>query len=125
MLPLVLAVLCATLALPAGAAADDGDDRDDVRKVGTCTGSSRTTLRLRVDDGSIRIELEVETDRSSGRWTVIVLHERRIAYRGTMRTRSSGSFKLRYAVPDWIGMDSVVARATGPRQETCRVQAVV
>jgi hypothetical protein len=114
------------LALPAGAAADDGDDRDDIRKVGRCTGSSHSTLRLRVDDGSIRIELEVDTNRSSGRWAVILLHERRIAYRGSVRTRrGSDSFKLRYTVPDWIGMDSVVARATGPRQETCRVEAVV
>jgi len=124
-LPFVLAVLCAALTLPAGAAADDGDGRRDVRRTGTCTGSSHTTLRLRADDGTIRVELEIDTNQSGASWTVILLHERRTAYHGIVRTGRSGSFKLRYTVPDWFGTDSVVARATSPRRETCRVSAAV
>ena len=122
---LVLVALCAALALPLSAAAGAGDDRDEVRRTGTCTRSSETTLRLRTDDGAIRVELEIETGRRGSRWTVILLHERRIAFRGALRTRSSGSLELRRTVPDWLGTDTVAVRATGPQRETCRVAAVL
>jgi hypothetical protein len=121
---LVLAVACAALASPLAAAADD-DPRDEVRRTGTCTGSSEITLRLRVDDGAIRIELEIEPSRRGSKWRVILLHERRIAFRGTLRARGGGSVELRRTVRDWFGTDTVVARATGPRAETCRVSATV
>ena len=115
----VLAVACFVLALPLVAHADDGD----VRREGTCTRSSSVELRLRADDDRIRVELEIESVRS-GTWSVILLHERRIAYRGTLRSRR-GSVELRRTVPDWVGPDAVVARATGPRSESCRVAASV
>jgi hypothetical protein len=95
-----------------------------VRREGTCTGRSETTLRLRADDGEIRIELEIETSRRESRWSLILLHERRIVFRGTLRARDD-SVRLRRRVPDWFGSDTVVARATGPRAETCRVSATV
>jgi hypothetical protein len=123
---LVLAALCAVLALPGRAAAEDGDDRRDVRRTGVCTGSSETNLRVRADDGTIRVELEIETEgRSGSRWTAILLHERRTAFRGVLRARRGSTVRLRRTVPDWFGLDTVVARATGPRRETCRVSVTV
>jgi hypothetical protein len=115
-----LAALCAALALPLPGRADDGDD---VRREGTCTRSSSIELRLRSDDDRIRVELEIEPARR-GRWSVILLHERRIAYRGTMRG-SGESIEVRRTVPDWFGSDAFVVRATGPRSETCRVTATL
>jgi hypothetical protein len=121
---LALASSVAALILPLSAAADD-DPRDEVRRGGTCSRSSDVELRLRGDDGRIRVELEIETGRRGARWRVIVLHERRTAFRGEIRTRNDGSLELRRSVPDWFGTDTVVVRASGPRAETCRVTATL
>ena len=116
-----LAFACA-LAVPLPAAADD-DDRE-VR--GTCSRGSETRLRVREDDGSLRVELRIDTGRRGARWSVIVLHERRIAFRGVLRTtRSSGSLRLRRSVRDLYGRDTIVVRASGPRRETCRISATL
>jgi hypothetical protein len=116
---------CAALALPVPAGAGPGGARDDdVRREGTCTGRSETSLRLRADDGRIEVELEIEASRPGSRWSVILLHERRIVFRGALRARDD-SVRLRKTVPDWFGSDTVVARATGPRREACRVSATV
>jgi hypothetical protein len=116
-----LAALCAALALPLVAAADDGPD--DVRRSGACSRSSEIELRVRADDNVIKVELEIETSRRGSTWAAILLHERRIAFRGNLRTRSNGSIELKRSVPDWFGVDSFVARASGPRGESCRVSA--
>ncbi len=124
LLGLVAAAVLASLVLPLGAAADDGPS-DEVRRSGICTRSSEVEVRLRADDGRIRVELEIETGRRGVAWSVIVLHERRTAFRGTLRTGSNGSLELRRTVPDWYGRDTVVVRASGPRAETCRVSATL
>ncbi|HSF60901.1 MAG TPA: hypothetical protein VLA69_04345 [Gaiellaceae bacterium] len=116
-----LAVLSSALALPLSAGADDGPD--DVRRTGTCSRSSEFRLRLRSDDDVIRVEFEIESNRRGARWAVILLHERRIVFRGNLRTDDGGSVELRRSVPNWFGADSFVVRATGPRSETCRVSA--
>ena len=121
----MLAALCAALALPLSASADDNEGRDEVRRTGTCTATSSTTMRLRADDGRLRVELEIEHSRRGSTWAVILLHERRIAFRGTLRARDDGSIKLRRTVPDWLGSDTVAARAIGPRAESCRVSATL
>jgi len=118
---LVLAVLYSVLALPLSAGADDGPD--DVRRTGTCSRSSELRLRLRSDDDVVRVEVEIETSRHGSRWAVILLHERRIAFRGNLRTDDGRSIELRRSVPNWFGVDSFIVRATGPRGETCRVSA--
>jgi hypothetical protein len=125
LLPAVVAAVALALALPVGAVADDGDNERDVRRAGSCTDASSVMLRLRARDDVIRVELELDS-RPGSRWTVILLHERRIVFRGVLRTgRSGGELRLRRSVPDWLGRDSVVARATGPRAATCRVTAAL
>jgi hypothetical protein len=120
----VLAAVVAALVLPLAAVADE-EPRDDVRRTGTCTGSSKVELDLGADDGAIRIELEIETRRRGAKWSVILLHERRTVFRGIVRTRGGGTLELRRTVPDWFGSDTVAARASGPRRETCRVSATL
>ena len=68
----VATAIVVTLALPFGAAADDGDDRE-VRVTRSCSRGSDTSLRARTDDGSIRVELRIDPDRR-GPWSVIFLH---------------------------------------------------
>ena len=118
---LAFAALCAALTLPLSATADDGPE--DVRRSGDCSRSSEIGLRAHSDDDVIEVELEIETPRRGSTWAVILLHERRIAFRGHLRTRSNGSIELKRSVPDWFGVDVLVVRASGPRGESCRVSA--
>jgi hypothetical protein len=124
-LPALVAAVGLALAVPVGAVADDGDDGRDVRRAGSCTDASSVTLRLQARDDVIRVELELES-RPGSRWTLVLLHERRIVFRGVLRSgRSGGELRLRRSVPDWFGRDTVVARAAGPRGASCRVSAVL
>jgi hypothetical protein len=117
-------VACLALGLPTVAAADDGER--EVRRAGTCTGSSRATIRLEAEDGKIDVEFEVRTRSRTRAWRVVLLHERRVAFQGVVRPRSGGrSIRLRRTLPDWFGRDTVVVRATGPGIETCRATATV
>ena len=123
MLLRVAVAACAALSLPAVATADDGRD---VRRAGTCTASSKLSVRLRADGKTIRVELEIETRQRGTAWSVILLRERRIAFRGVIRAREgSREVRLRRTLDDWFGRDSIVIRASGPRAETCRVSAAV
>ena len=127
---LIALVVGMALVLPAPAAArDDGarqDDRREVRKDGSCSGSSEWSLRLRADDGAIRVEFEIEMRRSRATWRVILLHERRTAFSGTVQARGSANrVRLRRVLPDWYGLDTITVRASGPRSESCRVSATV
>ena len=116
--------VCAALTLPVVAAADD--DRREVRRAGTCTGSSRASIRLKADDGDIQVEFEIATRSTTGTWTVVLVHERRVAFRGPIRPRGGGrSVRLRRTVADWFGRDTIVVRAAGPGVETCRATATV
>jgi hypothetical protein len=100
------------------ASADDGE-RVDVR--GTCSAGSRSRLRVEAEDGRISVEFRVDARRRGG-WTLVLLHERRLAYRGTLRGRS---VELRRTVPDWFGSDTLTVRATSKAGETCRASATV
>jgi hypothetical protein len=84
------------------------------------------SVRIRADDGMLHVELEIEGRRRGATWSVILLRERRIAFRGDIRARkSSREVKLRRTLDDWFGRDSIVIRASGPRAETCRVSASI
>jgi hypothetical protein len=121
----VAAALAAPALSPGTAAARDGGDRVEVRETGTCGRSSTIRLRLRAEDGRIRIDTHVRTART-GRWRLTVLHERRAVGRVRVRaTRAERGFEHRVTVPDWSGADAVSARAVSPAGETCTASATV
>ena len=120
----VAAALSLWSAAPAAAAGDD--DRSERAVHGTCSGSSTARLRLRAEDGRIRIELRLDARPRSGSWQVVLLHERRLVSRTAVRAASGGGrIELRWTVADWTGTDTIVLRATGPRNEACRASATV
>jgi hypothetical protein len=82
-------------------------------------------MRLRAEKGEIRMDYELEHRRQTGPWLVVVLHERQIVARVTLRSPGRGPLELRRTVPDWFGTDTILIRATGPRGETCRTSATV
>jgi hypothetical protein len=116
---LVLTLLAAP---PAAARLAAGDE---VRVTGVCGGRTGAELRAKPDDGRLEVRFGVERA-SAGRWTVVLVHERRVAWRGSQLTRrGSRSFEVRRLLPDLAGADTVVARAWGPRGVTCRAAATV
>ena len=122
----VLAVLCAGGASPALARDGGGDDdRREARVAGTCGKGASSKLRLRSRDGEISVEFEVRRNRRGERWRVVLVHERRVAWRGARTTGSSGSFRLRRTLRDLGGSDRVKVRASGPRGVTCEAAATL
>jgi len=121
------AACATTVALLAGAApahARDDDSRREARVEGTCAKGASSKLRLRSRDGEIRVEFDLKRNRSGERWRVVLVHERRVAWRGTVRTRSSGgSLRVRRTLRDYEGSDRVTVRASGPRGLTCEATA--
>jgi hypothetical protein len=105
-----------------GGVGDDG--RREARAAGTCARGASSQLRLRSRDGEISVEFEVRRNRRGERWRVVLVHERRVAWRGSVRTRrSGGSFRLRRALRDYDGSDRVTVRASAPHGLTCEATA--
>lgn len=117
------------LALAVGApttALAHGGDNTDVRVRGTCGKGATSELRLKAKDGAIRIEFVVDGNRAGQRWRVVLVHERRVTWRGRAHTRSgSGSFRIRRSIPDFDGADQVTARASGQRGNTCEATGLL
>jgi hypothetical protein len=119
---LILAVAL-LLALPCAAHAKGGGD--DVRVEGTCGRGATSELRLRADDGEIRVEFRLDADRPRQTWRVVLVHERRVAWRGRVRTRSGGDVRVRRTIPDLAGADGVTVRASSRRGATCETSGVL
>jgi hypothetical protein len=116
---IVLALVAGVaLVAPAHGAASDGDE---VRVRGSCGAGARSELRLRAEDDGIELRFDVARAGGPGTWRVAVVHERRVAWKGTVRVRGSGrSFTVRRVLPDLDGADAVTVRAWGSQGAGCR-----
>jgi hypothetical protein len=115
---LVLAAL-ALVAVPT-ATAKDGD----IRRVGSCTKSSTSKIKLSQENGRIEVEFEVDQNRNGVRWNVRLTQNGRQVARMTRVTRGpSGSFEARIVAPNRAGADRFVGRATSPSGEVCTARA--
>jgi hypothetical protein len=124
--PVALALIGVALALGAPAPALAGGHDGDVRVEGNCGRGATSKLRLTARHGAIRVEFKLGSDRGGQRWRVILVHERRVAWRGRAHTRSgSRSFRIRRAIPDLEGADQVTVRASGPAGNTCAATALL
>ena len=118
-------VTLAAAALAALAVAASASASDEVEARGTCSGGSRLELRLKDDGGRIEAEAELRSARRGARWSLVVLHERRLVARVSLRAPlGGGSLRLRRSVADWYGTDAIVVRASR-NGESCRVRAVI
>ena len=99
---------------------------DEVRVAGVCGRGASAELRLLGDEGAIELRFRVAHNRPGALWRVVLVQERRIAWRGAARTsRSSGSFEVRRSLRDLPGADAVTARAWGPQGLVCRASATL
>ena len=118
-----LAALALPSILPMAATAKDGGG--EVRVAAVCSKGVRSELRLKATDGSIEVRFRLRRGHASS-WRVVLVQERRIAWKGTQRTSGSdGSFELRRTVPDLAGADAFTATAWGPRGLVCRASATL
>jgi hypothetical protein len=133
-----LAAFAVALAVPGpGAAGDDDEGNVSVTRVSCMGGTAQ--LRLEAEDDEegegdvgipyqrgIAVELRATLRRPVIFWRLVLLHERRIVYRGTRRANGSG-YALRYArrVPEWLGRQTVVARLATFSGRTCRLEATI
>jgi hypothetical protein len=123
---LVPLAICLVLlvARPVAALAKDGPG--EVRVAGVCGSGATSKLRLRARDGGIELRFEVDHSRAGVVWRVSLVQERRVAWKGAVRTtRPSGSFEVRRTLDDLPGADAITARAVGPRGLVCRATAVL
>lgn len=113
--PAVVLLVFSFLSLVTAAHAADNEVRVD----GTCGSGASSELRLRADDGSIRVRFEVDSTQSHSNWQVTIVHEGRIAWRGGTRSDGGGSLEVRRRLRDLGGADQITARALGPHGVTC------
>ena len=87
---------------------------EEVRIAGSCGRGASAELRLKADDGTIRVRFRLDSNRSRSRWQVALIHEGRVAWRGGVRSDGGGSIDVGRRLRDLGGADQVTARALGP-----------
>lgn len=103
-----------------------GGDRPEVRTAGICGKAASSSLKLTSRDGGIETEFEVHHTRAGSAWSVTIVHESEVAWRGKRRTAgASRSFSVSYRIADYSGADRVTARAVGPRGVVCVATATL
>jgi hypothetical protein len=99
---------------------------DDVRAAGVCSKGVAAELRLKSEERGIELRFKLRQTQLSSAWRVALVHERRVVWKGTLRTRrQSRSFELRRTLQDLPGDDTVTASAWGPRGLGCRATATL
>jgi hypothetical protein len=108
----------ATLSLPAGVAAKDGD----VIRTGNCSGATDWKLKLSPENGRIEVEFEVDSNRVGQTWNVKLKRNGNVFWSGARTTQApSGSFEVRKLTNNGAGSDFIVGRAVNPNTgEVCR-----
>ena len=111
-------------AWPIAAVAKDGPG--EVRVAGVCSSGVASELRLKRRDQGIELRFELDDGGAGAVWRVVLVHERRIAWKGAVRTtRPRGSFEVRRTLEDLSGADAITASAWGPRGLVCRAAATL
>ncbi len=107
--------------MPAAAALAD----DDVRRSGTCGAGASSELRLQPHDDGIRVRFSVDSQRAGEKWRFVLVHQRRVVWRGHRRTGSGDRARIRRQIADFAGADFVSVRASGPNGNTCSASATL
>ena len=121
---LALAMLSLVAAWPLAALAKDGDGKARAR--GTCSKGAASELQLESDDDGVELRFKLHHSRTGAAWRVVLVQERRIAWKGAAKTTgSSGSFEVRRTLPNFPGSDEITVRAWGPRGLNCQATAIL
>ena len=119
-----VAVTTAMLVVAMPAAAGGGPE---VLRTGNCSGSADWKLKLKLDDGRIETEFEVDQNVNGQRWRVVLRRDGARFFRGIRTTHApSGSFTVERRVANPAGPDRITARAVNLRSgQFCRAAATI
>lgn len=107
---LALSTSAALVAAPAQASG-----RDDVRRSGSCSGSTDWKIKAKPDNGRIEVEAEIDSNRTGQTWRWTLRHDGRVADTGRATTHGpSGSFSVQRRTANSPGGDSFKFTATNP-----------
>jgi hypothetical protein len=119
---LCLSALLVAFPLATPAIAKDGD----VKRAGSCTGSSSAKIKLGVRDGGIETEFEVDQNRNGVKWTVTFTQNgKRVVSTTALTAAPSGSFSVKRRLSNGAGTDAITARAVSPSGEVCTANASI
>ena len=109
-----------------GGRGDRGGGGAEIRVAGSCTAGVSSTLRLRSRDGQIRVDFELQRHGARAGWRVVLIHERRVEWRTSGRTRGpDGALEISRTVRDYGGPDQVSVIASGPGGSGCDASATL
>jgi hypothetical protein len=97
----------------------------EVRVAGTCGTGATSSLRLKAEDGAIRIRFKVESNRRHSRWQAVLVREGRVVWRGRVRSDGGGTLNVTRRILNLRGANQVTARALGPHGITCIAAATL
>jgi hypothetical protein len=119
----LIATTAALLALATvGATAPaQASGRDDVRRSGSCSGSTDWKIKAKPDNGRIEVEAEIDSNRTGQAWRWTLRHDGRVADTGRATTHGpSGSFSVQRRTANSPGADAFRFTArNGASGETC------
>ncbi len=119
---LVIGLVTAAALAPASALAKNGD----IQRAGTCTKNSTTKIKLKLDNGRIETEFQVDQNRNGIKWTVKLRRNGTLAATANPTTHApSGSFTVRRTLGNGPGPDTISGRATSPSGEVCTARATM
>ena len=94
--------------------------RRERRVAGECTGDSTSKLKVKLRDGRLKTEFEVDQNVVGVRWAVKLSRNGDVAVETTRTTRApSGSFSIERRLRNGAGRDTIGAEATSPTGEVC------
>ena len=119
----LICALAAAAALPALAFANDRD----VQRLGQCTNSASSKIKLSPENGRIEVAFEVDANRVGQSWRVVIRRNGKVNVRTRRITRRpSGSFTVRRSLDTRRGApDTVSARAVSTTSQLCRAAATL
>lgn len=101
-------------------------NESDIKRAGSCTGSTSAKIKLSPQDGAIETEFEVDQNRSGVTWRVVLRRNGTVASRTQATTGGrSGSFEVRRVLGNGPGLDTISARAVSPSGEVCTARATI
>jgi hypothetical protein len=94
--------------------------RRERRVAGECSGDSTSKLKVRLRDGRLKTEFEVDQNVVGVTWAVELSRNAAVAVQTTRTTRApSGSFSIERRLRNGAGRDKISAEATSPTGEVC------
>ena len=119
---IAIAALAGAMLVVAPAALAGNDHDREVIRTGTCSAGSTWKLKVKLDDGRIETEFEVDQNRVGRRWRVNLRQNGNLVFSGIRRTLApSGSFEARKLLANQAGADRIVGSARAlAGGETCR-----